>query len=79
MYFDCTKQQRTCIIARRPASSHPEDSHMEVVLGRSPGPKPWVTWLFNSTRGEGGSYMRGHYFAENELDRAVADYKTRTA
>ncbi len=57
---------------QKPYSSHPGDKHLTVVLARTGGHHPWVTWVHNS---QDGGYFWGHYF--ETLKDANEDFRKR--
>lgn len=80
------------IIEHKPYSTHPDDSHLEVVLCRL-GRYKYVTWIANLTEGLAG-FAHGRYFERFIIDdeinyhdsikisqelyrRALKDYNTR--
>lgn len=69
---------RSGVIAAKPASLHPDDAHLLVVArdlshgGSHPGVHRFATHIFNS---EDGGFDSGHYFG-TEAD-VLADFKER--
>jgi uncharacterized protein CbrC (UPF0167 family) len=74
-YEDITNDTHSVVIfARRPIDDNPENDYLDIVLARSPGYQPWVTWLHNKSLGA-HCYVAGHY--HSDLAEAVRDYETR--
>lgn len=59
------------IIATKPYSSHPDDSHLTVVLHKN-FKGEYVTHVHNS---EDGGFYWGHYFSD--LESAMKDFHKR--
>jgi hypothetical protein len=60
------------VMAIRPASDHPADYYLWIVLRNIGGHHPFVTHLYNSQE---GGYSSGHYFAG--YTEALNDFCTR--
>ena len=59
-------------IATRPYSSHPDDSHLSVVLHRN-FKGELVTHVHNT---QDGGFYHGHYFGK-DMEKAMEDFKNR--
>jgi len=69
------KEQGFDILASKPVSNHPEDWYLRIVLCRIPKGE-YVTYNYNSTLGDNGSYNLGHYYTD--FDTAFADFDKRS-
>lgn len=61
------------IIAKKPYSNHPDDSHLSIVLYRNYKGE-LVTHMYNS---QDGGYYHGHYHG-NDMEKAMEDFRTRS-
>lgn len=70
--FNVANDQGKEVIAIKPYSTHPGDTHLYVVLCKVESMDPYVTWTCNTNSSD---FFDGHY--HRQLGEALEDFKHR--
>ena len=68
--------ERLDLHGRELLAIRPTKKYCHVILCRIPGNHPYVTWSYSDLEGGSGT-TSGHYFTEEEYDKALEDFMRR--
>lgn len=71
------KEMEFDILAHKPVSNHDDDWYLRIVFVKTKGEyQKYVTYTYNSTLSDNGSFNHGHYYSE--FDYALEDFQERS-